>query len=242
MASNPPGPCCAQANFHEGTPVGTFKTLFGVDTYQTGEANGNDRIIVILTDIFGHKFNNNQLVADQLAKNNYHVLMPDIFNGDPFIEGGDFAAKLKAWLPQHTPEITRPIADKFLADVKKEYSPKFFGSIGHCYGAKYTIVNLGADGILDAGAIAHPSYVTVDDVEAIAKPLIISSSENDYIYPTDLRHKTEEILTKNGVRYESTVYSGVEHGYAVRGDMTKQAVRYAKEKTLADQVCFFSQF
>lgn len=48
MASNPPSACCAQTNFHEGTPLGTHQEVFGVDTYIVGESSN---ILVILTDI-----------------------------------------------------------------------------------------------------------------------------------------------------------------------------------------------
>ncbi|RCK58927.1 hypothetical protein Cantr_07251 [Candida viswanathii] len=44
MASNPPGKCCAEDNFHEGTPVGTHKELFGLPTYVVGDSTS--RIIV----------------------------------------------------------------------------------------------------------------------------------------------------------------------------------------------------
>lgn len=77
MASNPPGQCCTEANFHEGKPIGTFKELFGIDTYTVGEES-NDKIIVILTDVYGNHFNNVLLIADTIAKNGYKVLIPEI--------------------------------------------------------------------------------------------------------------------------------------------------------------------
>ncbi|KAK6200145.1 dienelactone hydrolase [Scheffersomyces amazonensis] len=239
MASNPPGACCIQGSFHEGDAKGDHKTIFGFDTYQTGEKNGNDRIIVIITDIYGHKFNNVLLIADELARQKYHVLIPDILNGDPVpATHGD----LSEWLGKHGPEVTKPLVDSYLASVKKEYSPKFFGAIGYCFGAKYVIQNLAAGGPLDAGAAAHPSFVTIDEVSAIKKPIIISAAEVDPIFTVELRHESEKELTKIGARYQIDLFSGVSHGFAVRGDIKDPVVKYAKEKALADQVSFFSQY
>ena len=71
------------------------KKIFGVDTYIVGESSN---ILVILTDIFGHRYNNVLLVADAISKSGYKVLIPDILNGDPLKPGDDF----QPWLPKHT--------------------------------------------------------------------------------------------------------------------------------------------
>lgn len=235
MASNPPGQCCTEANFHEGKPIGTFKELFGIDTYTVGEES-NDKIIVILTDVYGNHFNNVLLIADTIAKNGYKVLIPDILKGDPVKPNGD----LQAWKKNHTLEITEPIVNGFLDKVKSELKPNFLGAIGYCFGAKYVIRNLTQSRPLDAGAIAHPSFVTIDEVKAIKKPLIISAAETDPIFTTDLRRQTEDELAKlDSVRYELTLFSNTSHGFAVKGDISDPLVKYAKEKALNDQLYFF---
>ena len=105
------------------------------------------------------------------------------------------------------------------------------GSIGYCYGAKYVIQNLSSSGFLDAGAVAHPSFVSIEEVKEIKRPLIISAAETDSIFPPELRHQTEDELAKlNGVRYQVDLFSGVTHGFAVRGDINNPIVKYAKEK------------
>ncbi|CAH6722372.1 protein Aim2p [[Candida] jaroonii] len=236
MASNPPGACCLEKSLHEGTPIGSYKTVAGLDTYVVGTENGNDNIIVIATDIYGYKLQNVLLIADQIAKvGKYQVLIPDILKGDPIEE--EFAT----WLPKHGPEITTPIFDGFLSSLKSEYKPKFLGGIGYCFGAKYVIQNLRKDGLLDAGAGAHPSFVSVEEVEDVAKPLTISAAQIDPIFTVELRHKTEEILSKKeGVSWELTLFAGVSHGFAVRGDISIPQVKYAKEKALTDQLAFFA--
>lgn len=236
MASNPPGACCIQTTFHEGTPVGALTHQFGRDTYEVG--TNKERVIVILTDVYGYKYNNVQLVADELAKHGYYVVIPDILNDDPIPSIEVFAE----WFLKHGPEITSPIVDGFLAELKKGLQPKFLGAIGYCFGAKYAVRNLTKIGPLDAAALAHPSFVSIDEVEAIGKPVIISAAETDDIFSRELRHQTEEALALLDVRYQVTLYSGTAHGYAVRGDVSKPAVKFAKERTLIDQVAFFDQF
>ncbi|EAZ63547.1 hypothetical protein PICST_69023 [Scheffersomyces stipitis CBS 6054] len=237
MASNPPGECCRTRNFHEGTPIGTHKTILGLNTYQVGAEYGNDRIIVILVDVHGNKFNNTLLLADELSKAKYQVLIPDILSNDP-VDGQDFAT----WLPKHGPEITAPIVDAFLKAVNDELKPKFLAGIGYCFGAKYVIQNLSSKGHLSAGAVAHPSFVTIEEVSAIKKPILISAAETDSIFTVELRHQSEAELIKIGARYQLDLFSGVEHGYSVRGDISNPVVKYAKEKTLDDQVRWFNQF
>lgn len=39
-----------------------------------------------------------------------------------------------------------------------------------------------------------------------------------------------------------SLYSDVEHGFAVRGDMSKQAVKFAKEAAFLQAVAWFDEF
>mmetsp|Transcript_2130 Transcript_2130/g.2085 ORF Transcript_2130/g.2085 Transcript_2130/m.2085 type:complete len:240 (-) Transcript_2130:109-828(-) len=239
MASKNPGACCLKVVYHEGETKGQFKEIAGLDTYQTGEKFGDEEIIVILTDIYGYKLSNVLLIADQLAEMSCRqVLIPDILMGEPITPSDDFSA----WLEKHSSETTKPIVDGFLAQLTKEKSPKSLFGIGYCFGAKYCIQNLTKDGYLTAGAVAHPSFVSVEEVEAVTKPILISAAETDSIFPEELRNKTIQILAANKIRYQLDLFLGVSHGFAVKGDLSISEVKYAKEKVLIDQVYFFSQF
>ncbi|GEQ66866.1 hypothetical protein JCM33374_g529 [Metschnikowia sp. JCM 33374] len=240
MASNPPGKCCAVASFHEGTPVGQHKSIFGLDTYVTGAEHSNSRIIVILTDIAGHKFNNTLLAADELAKGGYKVYIPDILKGDPMVGP---MADFPSWLQNHSNEITRPIVDGFLKALREDVgASSFVGLIGYCFGAKFAVQQLAEEGLATVAAIAHPSFVSIEEIAAIKKPIVISAAEIDPIFTTELRHETEAKLAEIKARYQITLFSGVEHGYSIKGDITNPRVRYAKEKTLADQLQWFALF
>ena len=101
MASKAPSKCCSTGFYHEGEPKGTFSTIYGVETYITGdESLKHDNAIVIICDIYGNKFNNNQLIADQLAAAGFRVYLPDILFGDAVITlDGSF--DIHAWLSKH---------------------------------------------------------------------------------------------------------------------------------------------
>lgn len=237
MASNPPGACCVERSLHEGEAKGAHVDIFGLPTYQVGQENGNDRILIIVSDIHGFKFKNTLLLADNFAKAGYHVLLPDILKGDPV---GD--ADLQTWLKSHTPEITTPIVDGFVTKVKSEYKPKTLVGVGYCFGAKY-LIKLMTDEkpFFDSGAIAHPSFVTIEEVKAITKPILISAAEIDPIFTTELRHETEKALTEGKKTFQIDLFSGVSHGFTSRGDISVPHIKYAKEKAFQDQVAWFQQ-
>lgn len=240
MASNPPGQCCTLINYHEGKPAGTHKDVFGLDTYVTESKGTSDRFVVILTDIYGHKLNNVMLVADQFAKCGYTTYIPDILKGDPMVPNGP--TSLQDWLSVHSAEVTRPIVDGFLSKLREEHKNAFIGVVGHCFGAKYAIQNISAAGFADAAAVAHPSFVSIEEVAEIKKPLIIAAAETDPIYTADSRHQTEAKLMEIKARYQSTLFSGVSHGFAVRGDMSDPVVEYSARKALSDQIEWFGLF
>jgi len=75
----------------------------------------------------------------------------------------------------------------------------------------------------------------------ITGPLAISAAETDVIFPTEKRHKSEVILKETGHPYQINLYSGVEHGFAVRGDITNKVAKYAKEQAFLQAVHWFDE-
>lgn len=233
------GPCCVESNYHEGIPQGNHGDLFGLDTYQVGQGN---KVVVILTDIHGHKYNNTLLIADEISRAGFNVLVPDILLGEP-VPGEYTPEGLGQWLDKHTFGVTAPLVEKFLLDVKNQLNPSFLAASGYCFGAKYVAVNLGSDGLLDAGALLHPSLLTTQDVQAIRKPALFSLAEVDPIFPATARAEAEAALAQTGgVRYQVDLFGGVSHGFACRGDLTDPVVKYAADKALSDQICWFRTF
>jgi dienelactone hydrolase len=87
------------------------------------------------------------------------------------------------------------------------------GAVGYCFGGKYVVRHLQPDADkIDCGYIAHPSYVSTEELRAIKGPLSIAAAETDSIFPSEKRHESEAILKDIGLPYQVNLYSGVAHG------------------------------
>jgi dienelactone hydrolase len=108
-------------------------------------------------------------------------------------------------------------------------------------------------GLIDVAYVAHPSFVDKAELEKINGPLSISAAgkvtlwafeiskvqngeetnalaETDKIFTSEKRHETEAILKEIGQPYQINLFSNVEHGFAVRGDVSIKAKKFAKEQ------------
>lgn len=90
--------------------------------------------------------------------------------------------------------------------------------------------------------MAHPSFVDEDELRGFKAPLSIAAAETDQIFPSEKRHRSEEILKEVGQPYQINLYSGVVHGFAVRTDITKKHERFAKEQAFYQAVQWFDYF
>lgn len=95
---------------------------------------------------------------------------------------------------------------------------------------------------ISVGYVAHPSFVEEDELAAITGPLAISAAETDSIFTNEKRHRSEEILKEVGHPYQINLYSQVVHGFAVRGDISVQVERFAKEQAFLQAVTWFDEF
>lgn len=240
MASNPPGNCCTQGVLHTGQTYGHFDNYAGVDVYVTGDP-ASDKLLILCPDIWSIQKKNTQIMADNFAKQGYVVVAPDFFFGDPYT--GTFPSdNLWEWLKGHMPETKIESTHKLLAHSKEKFNNvQFVAAVGYCYGAAL-VVDLLGHALIDVGAVAHPSLVTSEALERIQRPLIISAAETDSIFPPELRAKTEQILTTIKATYYLELFSGVSHGYAVRGDPNDKWVAACADRTFASQLWYFNLF
>ncbi|KUI62047.1 Protein AIM2 [Cytospora mali] len=248
MASNPPGKCCTVGVKHEGEPAGSIIKVGKYDAYvaEPKGANKHDGVALLyIPDIFGI-WQNSKLMADQFAANGYYTIIVDIFNGDPIPMPMPESLDLMQWLSQgsdgknpHTKDDVDPIVQLSLKWLKEQGFKKI-GAMGYCFGAKYVARNY-KNGI-DVGYMAHPSFVDEDELASITGPLCISAAETDEIFPAEKRHKSEEILQKTGVPYQITLYSGTEHGFSVRCDVSKRHQKFAKEQAFLQSISWFDEY
>lgn len=244
MASNPMGQCCVVGVKHEGTAKGEVKTIGGVRTYVSYPADkSTQNAVLILTDVMGMDFINIHLIADQFAANGYFVAIPDLFNGNvvPLNPPADF--DLMKWISTELPKVPTvdAVVEATIKDLRGSHGVKKIGGVGYCFGGKYVCRWL-KEGKLDAGYTAHPSFVEADEVRGIQGPLSISAAETDQIFPAPKRHETEEILEKHTVPYQINLFSDVEHGFAVRCDLSKKREKFAKEQAFLQAVAWFDEY
>lgn len=62
------------------------------------------------------------------------------------------------------------------------------------------------------------------------------------MFTTAKRHESEEILDSLDDPYQINLFSDVEHGFAVRCDMSKPRQKFAKEQAFRQAVAWFDQY
>jgi len=243
MASNAPSECCRSGFVHEGTPSGEHKDFAGYKTYFAYPANkSTDKVLFFITDVLGVDFPNNQLVADSYANEGFLVVMPDLFGGDnvPFnYDSSSEPFNFPAWFQNHPSDQVQAIVDKVLAQIKSEFSPKKIASVGYCFGAKYTI-RLLAKPEVDSGYVAHPSFVTLEEVAEVKGPLSICAAQIDNIFTTQLRHQTEAKLIEVGATFQINLYAKVSHAFAIRADLKDPWQKWSREQAFKQAIEWFS--
>lgn len=70
------------------------------------------------------------------------------------------------------------IVDAVYAEIKTQFNPEAIGAVGYCFGAKFVVRLM--DGRIGAGYVAHPSFVTLEEVAAIKAPLCISAARKSH--------------------------------------------------------------
>ncbi|KIW72947.1 hypothetical protein PV04_01105 [Phialophora macrospora] len=251
MTSHPPSSCCYIGVKHDGTSTGEILDLGDFEAYVKYPQDGSTKHgILMLTDVIGHRGINSQLIADQFAANGYFVLMPDLFYGDAIALNRIADLDIVKWFGGgyshrgigHGPSTVDPVVERSLSEMRTKYKCQKIGAAGYCFGAKYVVRHLhSGQGDIDAGFVAHPTQIDKDELQAITGALAIAAAEEDAQFPPEKRHESEDILKSIGVPYQMTLYGGVSHGFAVRGDPKVRAQLYAKENAFLQAVQWFGE-
>jgi dienelactone hydrolase len=181
---------CCEGVVHIGTPNGTEIKVGDLDVYHHSSGQSSPSgCILFLTDIHGWKLLNNRLLCDVYARAGFEVYMPDLFQGDPMqrapaappadqsdAEAAAQAAaqrmkQMEAWRARHGDDVVVPLIRQMVSELRTMHPTLKLGSIGFCWGGRYSILSAGGDQpLVDAFCAAHPSRVQVPtDIEAIQR-------------------------------------------------------------------------
>lgn len=149
------------------------------------------------------------------------------------------------WLqgpPGHLPNRVDPVVEVTIKHMRDDLGVKKIGAVGYCFGGKYVARFLAKGKGVDVGYTAHPSFVDAEELKGIAGPISIAAAETDQIFPAPKRRESEDILKEMDVPYQMCLYSDVEHGFAVRTDVSKPRQRFAKEAAFLQAVQWFDEY
>ncbi|KAH8118720.1 alpha/beta-hydrolase [Phellopilus nigrolimitatus] len=234
-----PGDDCCKGVKHSGEPKGTIEKIAGLDTYiatpsYLAAGQPAKGVILFYADVFGPLFINNELIQDYFAEQGFIVAGIDYFLGDPIqnhIDEDGFDRK--AWISKSRAQA-REHEPKWYEAIKKRFGQETkYTAVGYCFGAPY-VCEAGASGKIVAGAIAHPSSLNESHFRNI--------NEVDSAFATEFRRRAEDILVEEKKSYHFQVFSGVKHGFAVKGDPNVENERWAKEECARTTVEWFKRF
>lgn len=116
------------------------------------------------------------------------------------------------------------------------------GTIGFCWGGRYTI--LSAHGDVDAAAAFHPSLVAVPgDFEGIKNPLYIGVGDKDSLLPEDQMKSIQDFMSKNvSTPNEVEVYPDQIHGFALRSDWSSDKDKKAMDHATKQGIAWFKKY
>ncbi|KAF8626701.1 hypothetical protein AX15_004725 [Amanita polypyramis BW_CC] len=240
---------CYRGVTHQGTPTGTIEKIGGIESYiATPTVNyAKTKVVLFLSDIFGLKLPNSQLLCDDFARNGFKTIMPDYLFGDaiPLEAMATGRVSLEEWRSRHTQAVTRPILDDVIKALK-EQGIEHFAAVGYCFGARY-VFDLAFDHVIDVGVIAHPTLLKVPEdfqkYATIAKaPLLINGSTHDFMFPLESQIVADKFLGNFAPGYRRECFEGCGHGFAIRGDITVPKIRAGKEGAFKATVGWFQKY
>ncbi|KAK0196137.1 Alpha/Beta hydrolase protein [Armillaria mellea] len=246
ILAGPLGECCFKAVKHEGTPVGRTDIIAGVPTYVSEPSSANKtvqktKVILYFADVYGPLHINNQLVQDYFASQGFIVVGIDYFLGDSFGFYTELDFDRETWIEKSRQKALE-LTPRWLDAIREQYGKDSqYLAVGYCFGAPL-VLDLAIRGDIVAGAIAHPGFLTEDHFRNIKKPLFLSCAEYDITFPLENRRRAEDILVEVKASYCFQIFSGVEHGFALRGDPNVGDTRWAKEESARGITNWFQRF
>jgi len=233
------------------------------DETSTTPAPSSTACIVLFTDVFGYELPNIRLLADKLAlQSQLTVYVPDILLNDAIPADKFDRNTFPQWKSKHTDIETLPIIKQVLYTLRNTHNYQKIGGWGFCFGGRYaalaaansfstnqdtesttnnTTSNSNNYHGLDAYAVAHPSFISLDDFAHLTVPGLYLCAETDMQFPLNLAKEVETTLVeKQKVPHVVfKYYNGTTHGFTVRGNENDPIVVAARDDALDNAAQFF---
>lgn len=187
------------------------------------------------------------MLADSFARAGYLTIAPDLFSGSP--APGDINVpgfNTTEFLSLHGTNQTDPIIASTISYLRSSLKVTRIGAVGYCFGGKYAFRFLDssrpAEERVDAAFTAHPSMLEDEEILAIEGPVSVAQAENDELLGPERRSEIEKLLKDTGREYGVSLYSGTNHGFAVRANVSDREQRFGKEGAFLQAVRWFGEF
>ncbi|KAJ8495072.1 hypothetical protein ONZ51_g1914 [Trametes cubensis] len=224
--TGPLGKCCTRTVPHSGVARGTVEVIAGLATRRRGgRGERGGKVILYFADVFGPLYINSKLAMDYWAAHGYLVLGVDYFEGDSAAHHrGEAGWDVDEWVVPFRTSAAR-ITPPWIEAVREAYGA--CARIPHiasgCRGpnTKFFTVDW-----VTAGAIAHPAFLDEGHFRRLKKPLLISSPEDDFTFPSAARRRAEDIMVEQKATYYIQIFSGAVHGFATRPDPSLRAEQF----------------
>jgi dienelactone hydrolase len=232
-------------------PVGSVQTL-GEDlpTYVVGDATTCKSCLLVFADVYGIESGRTMMIADELAKCGFYVVMPDFFRGDPpFKENEAMSIGFERVLSKFLYKDLKQDIEETVIPFCKGNGDRMVCALGFCYGA-YLWAFAAANGVeFSACASPHPSIVAIaggtnDDwkvvIEKINCPIMLINAETDSPEQQP-GGEMDQILSKKSDLHEFHTIHKVNHGWTNRGDLSDPDVKEGTKQAFQMIVDFLSK-
>jgi dienelactone hydrolase len=170
------------------------------------------------------------------------------------------------WLARHTPERVLPILQKVITSVNEEFADAVANgggiyAVGYCFGARYVLLlgseldkeaaaglrspeSTAEEGMvrqsaqIKAGAIAHGTQISKDDLEGMRVPVSIVAVEDDTLFPDHVRDEGKKAMEAKNLDHELKIYPNVPHGFAVYGDYDDEKIKQAQKEAFEQMLAW----
>ncbi|XP_050236104.1 endo-1,3;1,4-beta-D-glucanase-like [Mercurialis annua] len=221
-----------------GYGAGSVTEIGGLKAYVSGPSDSKLSVLLI-SAIFGYEEPSLRKLADKAAAAGFYVVVPDFFNGDPYVpENVEGHRPLPVWIKSHGTDKGYEDAKPVIAALKSK-GISAIGAAGFCWGAK-VVVELSKSDHIQAAVILHPSFVTVDDIRESKAPIAVLGAENDHLSPPSLLKQFEEVLSaKTEINSYVKIFPGVSHGWSIRYDTEDESSVRSAEEAQKDMLDWF---